>query len=404
MLQSLSKCQRNLYTKIRKTSLFSQFVSTICGSNITTAESKTLINLCHRKSDGLSKRNFISKAKVLPLDTATCSKVSTLIAFFQNYGFSAAQAKKLISLRPQLLGSKVDKTLKPKLKFFQSIGFSKDERIKILCCNPNILFSSIEKQLTPSFDSLKIYMGSKVQAMAVIKRSPHILNKKISRSLKRTVQVLHQVGIPDSQIPEFISKAPIILTANPQKMTKVGLRLKDMGFVVTSPAFRAAFAAMSVLSHSKMERKLETYRSLGFSDDEILHIFRLQPTCMFYSEDSIRSIVTFYVDRLHLSLSYLSQRPVFLLRSLERRVIPRCSVLQVLWSRDIISQVGKLSSILVVTEKDFLQKYVSKYEEEVPELLAAYRGELVFNEYSFHLHEIRQISTSKGSSPETKAA
>ncbi|CAN4078517.1 unnamed protein product [Withania somnifera] len=404
MLQSLYKCQRNLYTKFRKTTLFVQFASASCGSNITTAERKSLINLCHRKSHGLSKRTFTCKEKVLPLDTAKCSKVSVLIEFFQNYGFSATQTKNLIRLRPALLASKVDKTLKPKLKFLQTIGFSEDERSKILCRNPNILLSSIEKQLTPSFDSLKIFMGSKAQAMAVIKRNPHIFDNKISRSLKRTVQVLHQVGIPDSQVPEFISKAPIILSTNPKKMSKVGSRLKEMGFDVTSPAFRTAFATMSVISHSKMERKLETYKSLGFSDGEILNIFKLQPTCIFFSENTIREIVAFYVDRLHLSLSYLSQRPVFLLRSLERRVIPRCSVMQVLWSRGIISECGKLSSILVISEKDFLQKYVTKYEAEVPELLAAYWGELIFNDYSFHLREVRQISMSKGSSSQTKAA
>lgn len=370
-------------------------MSTSCGSNITTDENKSLINLCHRKSHGLSKKNLCSEAKVLQLDTAKRSKVSAVIEFFQNHGFSAIQTKKLIRLRPKLLASKVDKTLKPKLKFLQSIGFSEDECSKILCCNPNILLSSIEKQLTPSFDSLKIFMGSEVQAMAAIKRSPHIFNNNISHSLKKTVQVLHQVGIPDSQVPEFISKAPIILTSNPQKMSKVGLRLKEMGFDVTSPAFRAAFSAMSVLSHSKMERKLETYKSVGFSDGEILNIFRLQPTCMFYSEDNIRAIVAFYVDRLHLSLSHLSQRPVFLLRSLERRVIPRCSVMEVLWSRGIISKVGKLSSMLMISDKEFLQKYVTKYEAEVPDLQAAYRGELTFNEYSFHLNEIRQISMSK---------
>lgn len=370
-------------------------MSTSCGSNITTDENKSLINLCHRKSHGLSKKNLSSEAKVLQLDTAKCSKVSAVIEFFQNHGFSAIQTKKLIRLRPKLLASKVDKTLKPKLKFLQSIGFSEDECCKILCCNPNILLSSIEKQLTPSFDSLKIFMGSEMQAMAAIKRSPHIFNNNISHSLKKTVQVLHQIGIPDSQVPEFISKAPIILTSNPQKMSKVGLGLKEMGFDVTSPAFRAAFSAMSVLSHSKMERKLETYKSVGFSDGEMLNIFRLQPTCMFYSEDNIRAIVAFYVDRLHLSLSHLSQRPVFLLRSLERRVIPRCSVMEVLWSRGIISKVGKLSSILMISDKEFLQKYVTKYEAEVPDLQAAYRGELTFNEFSFHLNEIRQISMSK---------
>lgn len=381
-----------------------QFVSTSCGSNIPTDESKSLINLCHGKSHGLLKENLISEAKVLQLDAATCSKVSALTEFFRNHGFSAAQMKKLIRLRPKLLVSKMDETLKPKLKFLQSIGFSEDQRSKIVCCNPNILLSSIEKQLTPCFDSLKIFMGSEMQAMAAIKRSPHILNCKISDGLKQTTQVLHQLGIPDSQFPEFISKVPIILTINPKKLSKVGLKLKEMGFDVTSPAFRAAFTAMSVLSDSKMERKLENYRSMGFSDGEILNIFRLQPTCMFYSEDNIREIVAFYVNRLHLSLADLSRRPTFLLRSLKRRVIPRCSVMQVLWSRGIILKVGKLSSILMINEEDFLQKYVTKYEAEVPELLAAYRGELVFDDYTFHLREIRQISMSKGSSSKARVA
>ncbi|XP_009614342.1 uncharacterized protein LOC107829072 [Nicotiana tabacum] len=404
MLQSLYKCQRHLCTKIRKSSVFVQFVSTSCSSNITNDESKSLISLCRRKSHGLSKETIISEAKTVQLDTHACSEVSAVVDFFQNHGFSATQVKKIVRMRPCLLASKVDKTLKPKLKFLQSIGFSEDECSKIICYNPNILLSSIRKLLTPSFDSLKTFMGSKVQAMDAVRRSPQILSRKISHNWKQTVQVLHQIGIPDSQVSEFIFKSPIILTINPQKMSVVGLRLKEMGFDVTSPAFRIAFTTMSKVSHSNLERKLETYRSAGFSDEEILNIFRSQPTCMFYTEENIRSLVAFYVDRLHLSPSHLSQRPAFLLRSLKRRVIPRCSVMQVLWSRGIVPEAGKLSTILMIREKDFLQKYVTRYEAKVPELQAAYQGELMFKEYSFHLREIRQISMSKGSSSKTKVA
>lgn len=72
--------------------------------------------------------------------------------------------------------------------------------------------------------------------------------------------------------------------------------------------------------------------------------------------------------------------------------------MQVLWSRGILSKVAKLSTILMISEEDFLQKYVTKYEAEVPELQAAYCGELVFDDYSFHLPELRQILMSKGSS------
>ncbi|KAK4347685.1 hypothetical protein RND71_034024 [Anisodus tanguticus] len=341
MLQSLYKCQRNLCTKIRKTSLFVQFVSTSCGSNIPTDESKSLINLCHRKSHGLSKETLISEVKVLQLETDTCSKVSPVTEFFQNHGFSATQVKKLIRLRPKLLASKVVKTLKPKLKFLQSIGFSEDECIK---CEHWLPSNEVHKSF-------------------------------VVRSL-----------IVGNRLYRYCAKLD------------VGSKLKEMGFDVTSPAFRAAFTTMSVLSHSNLERKLETNRSLGFSDGEILNIFRSQPTCMFYTEENIRAIVGFYVDRLHFSLSLLSKRSNFLLCSLERRLIPRCSVMQVLWSRGIVSEVGKLYAKLIISEKDFLQKYVTKYEAEVHDLQAAFRGELMFNEYSFHLHEIRHISMSNGSS------
>ncbi|CAN4083661.1 unnamed protein product [Withania somnifera] len=404
MLQSLYKCQRTLCTKIRKTSLLVQFVSTNCGSNIPADESKSLINLCRRKEHGLSKETFISEAKVLQLETDTCSKVSAVIEFFQNHGFSAAQMKRIIRLHPCLLASKVDKTLKPKLNFFLSIGFSEDECRKITSRKPHILSRSVRKQLAPSFNSLKIFMGSKVRAMAAIKRSPQILFSKISHSWKQTVQVLDLIGIPDSQVSEFILMSPSCLTINPQKMKEVGSKLKEMGFDVTSTAFRTAFTSMCTRSPSNLERKLATYRSLGFSNGEVLNIFKSQPTCMFYTEENIRAIVTFYVDRLHFSLSLLSRRPSFLSCSIERRLIPRCSVVQVLWSRNIVSEVGKLSSILKVSEEDFLQKYVTKYEAEVPDLQAAYRGKLMFNEYSFHLREIRQISTPMGSSSPTKVA
>ncbi|CAN4078518.1 unnamed protein product [Withania somnifera] len=307
MLQSIFKCQRNLCTKIRKTSLFLQFVSTSCDSNIPTDKSKSTFNLCHRKEHGLSKQTLISEAKVLQYEIDTRYKVSAVIEFFQNHGFSAAQ-----------------KTLEPKLNFLLSIGF------------------------------LKIYMGSKVRAM-------------VSYCWKQTVEVLEQIGIPDSQVSEFIFMSPSCLTINPPKMKEVG-------------------------SETQVNGDMETYRDLGFSNSEILNIFRLQPSCMFYTEENIKAIVTFYINVLHFSLSLFIQR----------RPIPRCSVVQVLWSRDIVSEVGKLSSTLKVSEKDFLQKYVTKYEEEVPDLQAAYRGKLIFNEYSFHLHEISQISMLNGSSSQTK--
>lgn len=64
-------------------------------------------------------------------------------------------------------------------------------------------------------------------------------------------------------------------------------------------------------------------------------MFRKQPSSFCFSENMIRATVIFYFEKFNWSPSHLVKTPNALMYSLDKRVIPRCSVMQVLVSRNI---------------------------------------------------------------------
>ncbi|KAH7838552.1 hypothetical protein Vadar_028018 [Vaccinium darrowii] len=157
----------------------------------------------------------------------------------------------------------------------------------------------------------------------------------------------------------------------------------EMGFDPSLSLFQYAVNAKGCLTGSGWEDRLKIFRSLGFSNEEIISMFMKQPITLSLLKEKIRAAVEFYTSTFHWSLTQLSKKPNVLLYSLRKRIIPRCSVLQMLVSRCIIDKSVMVSSLLAMTDVDFLEKYVTNYKDEVPEVLDAYHGKLKFDEYNF---------------------
>ena len=62
--------------------------------------------------------------------------------------------------------------------------------------------------------------------------------------------------------------------------------------------------------------------------------------------------------------------------SLEKRLIPRGLVLQVLLSKGLVKKNFKMHAYFECPEKTFLQKFVMIHEDEASELLKLYKGSL----------------------------
>ncbi|XP_058202413.1 transcription termination factor MTERF6, chloroplastic/mitochondrial-like [Rhododendron vialii] len=298
----------------------------------------------------------------------------------------------MVSKYPRILSCSVEKTLKPKIDFLRSVGLSKTEFLGVVTTCPMLFTRSLKNHLVPIVEFLITSFGSRDNAVLVIKRYPFILFNT-SKRLVPNLSTLRNLGIPQSQISNMMAVigGRVITCTKPCRFIKVVSTAMEMGFDPLSLAFKNVVSAMLFCPGSTWEDKLMFYKTLGFSDEETLDIFRFNPSFISRSEEVIRGPVEFYVSKFHWSPSQLSRRPVVLTYSLEKRIIPRCLVVQVLLSRNKIQENVKLSAVLICRENEFLRRYVIKYKDEIPEVLDAYHGKMKSAECDFYWEELSRL-------------
>ncbi|KAF9611061.1 hypothetical protein IFM89_026941 [Coptis chinensis] len=92
----------------------------------------------------------------------------------------------------------------------------------------------------------------------------------------------------------------------------------------------------------------------------------------------MQSRVKFFTVKQNFELSDIAKSPVILALSLEKRIIPRCNVLEILYSNGLIGRVnaGSVTTALKLNEKKFIKKYVTKYQVAFPEMVHAYKRQI----------------------------
>ncbi|KAF9608131.1 hypothetical protein IFM89_007517 [Coptis chinensis] len=116
-------------------------------------------------------------------------------------------------------------------------------------------------------------------------------------------------------------------------------------------------------------------RKLGFSHAESLSMFKRQPGIFVLSKENVQSRVEFFTVKQNFELSDIAKDPVILALSLEKRIIPRCNVLEVLYSSGLMGRLNasSVTGALKLNEEKFIKKYVTKYQMTVPEIVNAYK-------------------------------
>ncbi|XAR54432.1 hypothetical protein NMG60_11029551 [Bertholletia excelsa] len=319
-----------------------------------------------------------------------------VINFLQSSGFSQTHIKNIVSKIPSVLFSDLQKNLKPKICFFRSLGMSELDVANIFSSCPYIYRCSLKNCLVPSFDFLKNMFGEKYAISAMQSFFLTIVYKNNAlNNLVPNLSSLRNNGVPEHQILKLMNRfqfVKAIVRTKPHRFNKIMSDVIGMGFSPKALLFADALIAKQ--TESIWQRKQRIYKSFGFSETQILSMFKKQPFALSRSEKSIRKPVEFFVRKLHWSPSQLSARPYVLTYSLEKRIIPRFSVLQVLVSRNRIKMSMGVRSILLMSEKDFISRFVQEYMEELPEVLDAYQGKLEFDEYSFDSGKTEDSFTS----------
>lgn len=189
-----------------------------------------------------------------------------------------------------------------------------------------------------------------------------------------SIAILCDHGVPQANISKLLLLSPGTLYKSTDLTREKVLRLVSMGFCPASMMFLHGLHVLIGITKPKWEERMALYKSFGWSENEVLSMFK-KPFTMSASVKKITLSLNFFLDDLNWSREDIAKNPYVILFSLEKRVIPRCRVLQILQSKNLITKAGVAHRVRVA-EYGFLKKYVGNYSNELPDLLKVYRGEI----------------------------
>ncbi|XP_075656055.1 uncharacterized protein LOC142626152 [Castanea sativa] len=328
-----------------------------------------LINLL-----GFTPEVALSASKYVHFETP--EKADAVVKFLKNHGFSQTQISNLVRRRPVLLKYNPEKTLLPKMEFFSSKGIPSPDIAKMFTGAPDLFLRSLEKQIIPSFNLFKSLLQSEDKTLQAIQRCSNMFTYHLDTNVVPNINTLSESGMPKSIIISILKIQPSAFRVNPVLFREIVEEVKEMGFNPWTMMFAKAVHVMRSMTKSTWERKLNVYKKWGWTEHEVSMAFRSHPWCMTVSEEKLTRVMDFLVNKMGMESSLIKKRSILFSLSLEKRLIPRGLVLQVLLSKGLVKKNFKMHAYFLCPENAFLQKFVMIHEEEASELLKLYKGSL----------------------------
>ncbi|KAK4255974.1 hypothetical protein QN277_008897 [Acacia crassicarpa] len=321
---------------------------------------------------GFSPQEAASASKFVSFESL--EKPDSVINFLKNHGFLQSQIFRFIKEVPQFLRYDPEKNFLPKIEFFISRGVSSSDIPKIICSCPTIMKRSLSKQLIPSFDFFRGLFQSDDRFIKALRCCSAIL-LDINTHAVPNMKLLREIGVPESNVIRMLQMFPRALVKNPSGFKMNVEESKEMGFDPSRFHFILALWALSSLSKSTWEKKVNVYKKWGWSDEDILVAFRRYPIFMKASEDKIDAIMEFLINKLGCDASTVTRYPHIFSLSLKRRLIPRGAVIEVLLSKGLVKK-KTLPVVFIYTDSTFLKRFIMNNKKEASELLNLYKGKL----------------------------
>lgn len=295
----------------------------------------------------------------------------SIMLFFKGSGFSQDHIEQVVKSFPKILSSKLAKTIEPKMKVFQDLGFAPNDIAEIVSADPWILSRSADNQLGRSLLVLKSVLGSNAGVVKVLKISGWFLKRDLEKIMMPNIEFLKRCGVSSSQIVKFVFNFPRFFLLKPESLQDFAKTVEEMGFDRKSRMFLSAVRTKSSMTEENWALKLKLFRSLGFSESDILDTFRRLPQVFAVSEKKIRNIMELLLSTRRSDISYIVNHPDLLICSLEHRLKPRIQVMEILEKKNLLKKKPSLYTICKISEKRFSEKYVLPYSKELKELNVA---------------------------------
>ncbi|KAJ7960630.1 Mitochondrial transcription termination factor family protein [Quillaja saponaria] len=322
----------------------------------------------------IPSKRAIEVSKRLRLNSI--DKPNSVRNLLKNYGFSETQISTLVGRLQSLILADAKATLLPKIEFFKSIGVSSSDLPRLLITNPRLLKRSLENNLIPCYQSLKSVLIDDEKVISAMKHAFYLYKDGIDYMVAN-VKLLREFGVPQSHISLLVTHYSNVVFTEHRKFVEATETTKEIGFDPLKATFILAIQVIIKMKKLNWESRLEVYRRWGWSRDDTLLAFRKQPHVMLVSEEKINKMMDFLLNKMGWPSECIARYPTILSYSLEKRIMPRCSVVQILKSKGLVNNDLRLGGFMGLSEKVFLKDFVTKFLETVPLLLNVYEQKML---------------------------
>ncbi|XP_031742250.1 uncharacterized protein LOC116404132 [Cucumis sativus] len=208
---------------------------------------------------------------------------------------------------------------------------------------------------------------------AAIFRCTWLLTYTSKGTMRSNIDVLVSEGVPSRNIVKLIELNPRTILRKVDLMIHAVETVKESGVEPKDGMFLHAVRAVLSMNDSTWKKKINVMKSLGWSENEIFTAFKKFPPYFTCSEEKMRDVADFCSNTAMLDPGTLISYPVLFKYSVEKRLQPRYKVLEVLKVKNLL-KIKKIASAFVKGEGYFVEKYVVKHLDEIPNLMDIYRG------------------------------
>ncbi|KAF5732685.1 hypothetical protein HS088_TW17G00215 [Tripterygium wilfordii] len=313
----------------------------------------------------------------------------SVLDFLRNNGFTNTQISKLIRSIPSVLLTDTEKKLLPKLEFFRSVGISGSDLADVFSAGGNFLACSLKNHIIPTYNFLKKLLKDDDKVVGALKRAGYIRHS--ANLIAPNILLLQQLGVAQSSIAMLLNFHSCVLCIRTDKFDRSVKKVVEMGFDPLDIRFATALAAILGMTSESWEHKLNVYKRWGWTEDEFHAAFRHNPSIMNLSQENITRKMDLFVNKLGLGPATVAKGSLALCFSMEKRIIPRFSVIKTLLIEGLIKKKPALTSILAITDKCFMDRFVIAYQEQVPQLLDIFQGKVKLLELDFKAEGISEV-------------
>ncbi|CAJ1964354.1 unnamed protein product [Sphenostylis stenocarpa] len=338
----------------------------------------------HPKGDTFTVPYLINSSGISPtLARELSNKVNlktpdgpdAVMGVLNNYGFSKIQVAKLVEKHPLVLVAKAENTLLPKLEFLRSIGVSNTDMPKILIANYTILLRSLEKFLIPRFEILRCVLRGDGEVVRALKNTPFGFTcGDTVNDLVPNIELLKQCGVPQASVSYLMMHAGVLAYWEHSKFVETVNTAKEFGFNPLRLNFIVGIEMLLTKSKATWESRFEIYERWGWDREIALQAFRKFPGVVKLSEETFTKKMSFLVKEMGYSSKGIAEYPLVLVYNLEKRIIPRFSVIKILKSKGLVEKNVQFSLIVCITEEIFLERFAVNFQKVLPQLAHVYNS------------------------------